>query len=204
MSHLVSVKLLKHSQNLLYILKLDILCSTSGSDYVTMQGKRPEVCAWLCLYHLPENILKNYIDRLFNLNCQSGCFLYSQNRILNLHYLFMIFTRFSRIWILIRSESDSKWWSDLFWFWAVRSLTLCFPAMSHRIFTAWALLSRCSGLAIVCWEGHLLSVLEWSVEVSAGRAGGFHISDKTLRWGKHLKLWMWHPRYSWVGVGEEM
>ncbi len=64
-SHLVSVKLLKHghsatAQTFLYLLNLDISCSTSGSDYVTMQGKRPEVCARLCLYHLVCTSLKMY------------------------------------------------------------------------------------------------------------------------------------------------
>lgn len=176
------------------------MCSTSGSDCVTMQGKRPEecacyVCTTLCSppWKYTDIILIVYV----NLNCQSGCFLYSQNRILNLHYLSVIFTRFSRI--LIRSESDSKWWSDLFWFWSDQK--------SHSLFSCpvSSYLHCLSSAQQVLWSHHCpaekticclcLNDLWRSLQVGLG---GFHISDKTLRWGKHLKLWMWHPRYSWV------
>lgn len=176
-SHLVSVKLLKdwHSastRNFLYILKLDILSSTCGSDYVTMWGKRPEVCAWLCLYHLPDGrrgadaewmkihwqiILMSYVS----LNCQTGWFLYAHR--IHLWYLQN----------LAESESDSNVvvWSLL----PLGFQKSRFPFPAYLIFSALLEL-----WILQLWSHHcpvrrplvVLSVLEWSVDVSTGRAGG--------------------------------
>ncbi len=185
------------------------MCSTSGSDYVTMQGKRPEVCAWLCLYHLVFTSLKiywYYIDSLCKPQLSkwfSSILTESQNRILNLHYLFVIFTRFSRIWILIRSESDSKWWSDLFWFWSDQkshSLFSCHVSSSlHCLSSAQQVLwsHHCPAEKAICCL--CLNDLWRSLQVGLG---GFHISDKTLRWALNVTPQVFMGVVFWVGVGE--